>query len=86
MAYKGKFRTGGHWGLFTVRVEDGKGVGAVPYPSDPNPPALIESAIAANHDQSRILRPMVRQGWLENGPAGHRFRAGRRAVRGGVVG
>jgi len=82
MADKHEFKTGGHWGLFTVQVEDGKGVGAVPYPSDPNPPALIGSAIAANHNESRILKPMVRQGWLENGgPAGKG--AGTGAGRGG---
>ena len=62
MADRHEFKTGGHWGLFTVRVEDGKGVGAIPYKSDPNPPALISSTIAANHDESRILRPMVRKG------------------------
>jgi len=70
MADRHEFKTGGHWGLFTVRVEDGKGVGAIPYKSDPNPPALISSAIAANHDESRILQPIVRKGWLEDGPTG----------------
>ena len=70
MADRQEFRTGGHWGLFSVQVENGRGVGAVPYASDPNPPVLIDSAIAANHHDSRILHPMVRKGWLEGGPTG----------------
>ncbi|MDC0033746.1 molybdopterin-dependent oxidoreductase, partial [Alphaproteobacteria bacterium] len=66
MAGTKSFKTGGHWGLFTVQVDDGKGVGAVPYPSDPNPSPLIGSAIKANHHAgSRILHPMVRKGWLQ---------------------
>ena len=80
MADKQSFMTGAHWGVFRVQVENGKAVGAEPLASDPNPPPLIESAIAANHhDGSRVLRPMVRQGWLENGPqsAGARTGAGR---------
>ena len=70
MAEAREFNTGGHWGVFRVRVEDGRGVAAVPFATDPNPPPLIESAIAANHTEARILRPMVRRGWLERGPTG----------------
>lgn len=71
MGEKQSFMTGGHWGVFRVHVENGKGVGATPFASDPNPSALVDSAIAANHhDASRVLRPMVRKGWLENGPVG----------------
>jgi len=70
MADRKSFRTGGHWGVFTVEVEDGKGVGMAPFASDPNPTPLIDSAVRANGSDARVTRPMVRKGWLENGPTG----------------
>ena len=71
MTDKQTFMTGGHWGLFRVQVEDGEGVGAEPFASDPNPTPLIDSSIAAaHHVDSRVLRPMVREGWLHDGPTG----------------
>jgi biotin/methionine sulfoxide reductase len=68
MAKAGEFNTGGHWGVFKVAVGDDGVLSAQPSPSDPNPPPLIGSAVAANSAESRVLAPMVRKGWLENGP------------------
>lgn len=68
MAKAGEFRTGGHWGVFSVEVDGAGGMSAMPSPADPDPTPLIGSAVAANSAESRVLSPMVRKGWLENGP------------------
>jgi biotin/methionine sulfoxide reductase len=63
--------TGSHWGVY--RVETGADGAPVPrhLASDPHPSPLVGSFLAASRDEgTRTLRPMVRKGWLENGPAG----------------
>jgi len=69
MADKSEFMTGGHWGVFRLRVENNKGVATTPLASDPDPTPLIESSVAAN-EEARIQTPMIRKGWLEHGPEG----------------
>lgn len=63
-------RNHSHWGAFLVEVEDGRVVGVRPFEHDPDPSPLIEAVPAAVHSQTRIARPMVREGWLKNGPGG----------------
>src|SRR3984893_17169768 len=58
-----------HWGAFNAVVEDGKVVGAVPFDFDPDPSPLIEGIADAVHSSTRIARPMVRAGWLNDGRA-----------------
>jgi biotin/methionine sulfoxide reductase len=58
-----------HWGAFHAVVEDGKVVGAVPFEFDPDPSPLIEGIADAVHSPTRILCPMVREGWLRDGRA-----------------
>jgi biotin/methionine sulfoxide reductase len=66
-----RFHSGSHWGVFSVEVADGKAVAARPFPTDPAPPPLIDSFLAANADgATRVTRPMVRKGWLESRRAG----------------
>ncbi|MHA1107639.1 MAG: molybdopterin-dependent oxidoreductase, partial [Alphaproteobacteria bacterium] len=65
------FRTGSHWGVFDVDVEDGRVAAAHPNKDDPDPPPLIDSFITAVHDETRIQQPMVRKGWLDDGPGGN---------------
>lgn len=59
-----------HWG--TYRAE-GRGAGDVtalaPMGDDPAPSALGQSMLGALSDSARIAQPMVRAGYLENGPA-----------------
>ena len=62
------FHTGAHWGVFDVVVEDGRATAARPAAADPDPPPLIESFLGAAQNDTRVQRPMVRKGWLENGP------------------
>ena len=62
------FRSGSHWGVFDVDVRDGRAAAARASAADPDPTPLIDSFITAVHDETRVQRPMVRKGWLDNGP------------------
>ena len=57
-----------HWGAYRVEVRNGKPVGVTPFEHDPDPSPLIEAMPDAVHHTCRIAEPMVRQGFLENGP------------------
>ena len=63
-------RHSSHWGAFTAVVEDGQFVGVRPFEKDPDPSPLIQSMPDAVYDDSRVARPVVRQGWLKHGPGG----------------
>jgi biotin/methionine sulfoxide reductase len=56
-----------HWGVFSARWQDGK-LDVVPYGGDPDPNGIIGNFPGALHHRARITQPMVRRGWLENGP------------------
>ena len=72
-----RYHTGNHWGIFDVEVEDGKVVGTRPFERDPHPSPLAAAVPSAVNSRSRILHPMVRQGWLEYG---HRSDTSKRGV------
>jgi biotin/methionine sulfoxide reductase len=57
-----------HWGAFLAEVKDGRVVGVRPFERDPDPSPLLDAIPAAVHGESRITRPMVREGWLTHGP------------------
>ncbi|HTW71665.1 MAG TPA: molybdopterin guanine dinucleotide-containing S/N-oxide reductase [Acetobacteraceae bacterium] len=56
-----------HWGTFAARWHDGR-IEVRPHPDDPDPNAILENFATAPHHKARIARPMVRRGWLEQGP------------------
>jgi len=60
-------QTSSHWGVYTVDVEEGTVVGVKPFEKDPHPSPIIESVPGAVHSENRVMRPMVRKGWLEKG-------------------
>ena len=62
-----------HWGAFSVRARD-SGIEIVPHPRDRDPSALLGNIPASVSHRARIARPMVRRGWLENGPGADRRR------------
>jgi len=62
-------RNHSHWGSFFAEVEDGRVVGVRPFERDPDPSPLIEAIPAAVHSKTRVAQPVVREGWLKNGPA-----------------
>lgn len=54
-----------HWGAYTILVEDGSIVGVEPFEHDPAPSPIIDSIREWAKPDRRVLRPMVRSGWLE---------------------
>lgn len=56
-----------HWGAFTAR-ETGDGLEIIPFPADPDPSPLLDNFTDALRHPARVVQPLVRKGWLENGP------------------
>jgi biotin/methionine sulfoxide reductase len=56
-----------HWGAFSGQWIDDRLV-IVPHPIDPDPNPIIQNFPEALRHRARIAKPMVRRGWLENGP------------------
>ena len=54
-----------HWGAYTILVEDGRIVGVEPFEHDPAPSPIIQSIREWAKPDRRVLKPMVRAGWLE---------------------
>ena len=46
----------------------GRLVGLEPLAGDPEPSAIGQGMVEAVHHRSRVRQPMVRKGWLDNGP------------------
>jgi biotin/methionine sulfoxide reductase len=64
----GRFRTSTHWGAYDVLVTDGRITGVEPFGDDPDPSSIGQSLVDGIDHPSRIARPAIRKGWLENGP------------------
>lgn len=64
-----------HWGAFSGEWKNDTLV-ITPHPIDPDPNPIIQNFPDALRHRARIAKPMVRRGWLENGP-GKDFRRGR---------
>ena len=58
-----------HWGAFTAEVRDGRLVGVQPFEHDGQPSPMIDAMPAVVHDEARVASPMVRQGYLRDGPS-----------------
>lgn len=56
-----------HWGVFSARMKDGQ-LEVRPHSADPDPNGIIDNFPTALRHRARIAQPMVRRGWLENGP------------------
>jgi biotin/methionine sulfoxide reductase len=56
-----------HWGAFTAVVQDDKLV-ITPFAGDPDPSPILKNFENALNHKVLIATPMVRRGWLENGP------------------
>ena len=63
-----RLRQSSHWGAFTAIVENGRMTEVAPIETDPNPSPLIDSMPDALYADCRVEQPMVRKGWLEEGP------------------
>lgn len=56
-----------HWGAFSAQMIDGE-LTVSPFNNDPAPSALINNIPAALNHPARLSKPLVRKGWLEDGP------------------
>ncbi|MCW0212145.1 MAG: molybdopterin guanine dinucleotide-containing S/N-oxide reductase [Pseudonocardia sp.] len=56
-----------HWGAFSAEWVDGELV-VLPHPGDPNPSPVLQNLPASVSHRARIASPVVRRGWLEDGP------------------
>ncbi len=56
-----------HWGVFSAAWRDGA-LRVTPHPDDPDPNPLIENFTNALDHRARVATPMVRRGWLRDGP------------------
>uniref|UniRef100_UPI003F499CEA molybdopterin guanine dinucleotide-containing S/N-oxide reductase n=1 Tax=Cupriavidus necator TaxID=106590 RepID=UPI003F499CEA len=56
-----------HWGVFSARWVNGQ-LTVQPHPGDPDPNPLIGNFTNALRHPVRVTTPMVRRGWLEDGP------------------
>lgn len=56
-----------HWGAFTAS-DSGDQLQITPFPGDPDPSPLLENLADTLRHPARVTQPMVRKGWLENGP------------------
>jgi len=58
--------TSSHWGAFRVITENGRITAVEPFEADKNPSSIPNSLPAAVHHATRVGRPSIRRGWLEN--------------------
>jgi len=56
-----------HWGVFRAGWQ-GDTMVVVPHPDDPDPSSILGNFPTAAKHKARVAQPMVRRGWLENGP------------------
>jgi biotin/methionine sulfoxide reductase len=70
-----------HWGAFEPVVIDGRVTETRSFTEDPDPSPLLGSIPDALYHRSRVMRPVVRAGWLEHGAGGrHEWRGADRYV------
>ena len=57
-----------HWGAFDAEVSDAGNVKIHPFEHDPDPSPLLDNIPDSVRHATRVAQPMVRAGWLEQGP------------------
>jgi len=57
-----------HWGAFSVLMRD-REIEILPHRHDPAPSSLLGNIPASVSHKARVAQPMIRRGWLEDGPA-----------------
>ncbi|WP_226581913.1 molybdopterin-dependent oxidoreductase [Acuticoccus sediminis] len=57
-----------HWGAFSVTPEADGRLEITPHKGDPDPSPILQNLTDALRHPARVARPMVRRGWLTDGP------------------
>ena len=60
--------TSTHWGAYEVSTRDGRVTGLTPFAEDRDPSPIGPPIAELLDHPTRIRRPAVRRGWLDNGP------------------
>ncbi|MGI9521299.1 MAG: molybdopterin-dependent oxidoreductase [Hyphomicrobiaceae bacterium] len=55
-----------HWGAFEAVIEDGMVTDVRPFMHDAKPSPILKSIPEAVHHPIRVVRPSIREGWLEH--------------------
>ncbi|WP_036424926.1 molybdopterin-dependent oxidoreductase [Mycolicibacterium vinylchloridicum] len=66
-----------HWGSYSVLSESGRVISLEPSPGDRAPSPIGSGMASAQRDHARITQPMIREGWLIDGPCPAGGRRGR---------
>lgn len=61
-------RTSSHWGSYWITTKNNEVVSADGVKQDPDPSPIGQNYVGILRNNTRIQRPAVRKGWLENGP------------------
>lgn len=69
--------TANHWGVGVAEVADGKIQSVAPHPDDPSPSEINGNIAGSLSGDARVLRPAVREGWLDHGPLARKGERGR---------
>jgi biotin/methionine sulfoxide reductase len=57
-----------HWGAFDAEVREDGSVAVHPFERDPDPSPILGNIPDSLRHPTRIAQPMIRAGWLDNGP------------------
>jgi biotin/methionine sulfoxide reductase len=57
-----------HWGAYETSVDEDNNVTVHPFSEDPNPSPMLDNIPNSVRHPTRVTQPMIRAGWLENGP------------------
>ena len=60
-----------HWGAYRVRAAGGRVTGVTAFEDDAEPSPMLQAMPDMVHTECRIDRPMIRKGWLDDGPVGN---------------
>ncbi|GAB2673885.1 molybdopterin guanine dinucleotide-containing S/N-oxide reductase [Saccharopolyspora gloriosae] len=64
----GWLSTTSHWGAYRARVGPDGELDVAPHPADRAPSELLGNVASSVRHETRVARPAIRRGWLENGP------------------
>ncbi|ORE96039.1 hypothetical protein ATO13_04235 [Stappia sp. 22II-S9-Z10] len=62
------FTHSSHWGAFSATPDEAGRLAITPHAADPDPSPILQNFTDTLAHSARVARPMVRRGWLTDGP------------------